>query len=203
MWGFRSFRNPEDLDKETLKLRSLNGKEDLMGNKLTWMWAVQEEQLKELDLLSVGSGLSRPDFARKVLAQGLLLEKHLQSEGMKTVAQQLQQTSGQSEPKASTPQGQKSEAPVAPTPQKNEKPTAPAGPPKIMVGNTAVIFNLPPPSSPAKSVSAPPPTSGASKPVDASEAILESPFDCLNDDYQDPDKLKTESLDEFIEALSE
>lgn len=49
-----------------------------MGSNKGWMFVVQELMVKELDLLARGSGLDRPDFMRKVVAQGILMERHLQ-----------------------------------------------------------------------------------------------------------------------------
>jgi hypothetical protein len=153
-----------------------------MGTKSkTWMWAVGSEMVSELDLLAVGSGLSRPDFARKVLAQGLLMEKYLQSEGVKAVAQQLnpQKTSKPSEPKARITLTDKSEA--QPVPQKSEKSSKFTGledcPPMLHAN-----INEDASSSPANEPAASDPAQRASKPADAPKPVLKSPFEALNDE---------------------
>lgn len=70
----------------------------LMGKP--WMFVVQEGQVQEIDLLAKGSGLERPDFTRKILAQGLMVERWLQAQGLTSLMNDA--ASKASEAKAST-----------------------------------------------------------------------------------------------------
>lgn len=160
-----------------------------------WLMSVQSEMVELVDQLAQGSGLARPDFMRKILAQGIAVERQLQAEGYRKVTADLtekseaQQTSRQqsstaaSEPKASTPHGKPS-VQVRPAqkvrkPAKTPRSTGLENVPSAL--HASIVENRS--SSPITSPAATAPSSPASTPATPVEAAVEPPYEISDNPF--------------------
>lgn len=170
------------------------------------MFSVTELMVQELDLLAKGSGLERPDFARKILAQGLMVERWL----LANVGQATGSTA--SEPKASPPPDLNGvirpvdgfAQPIKPAKVRKTKA------PKVLEDDVPEMLHeaiVGAPSSPQdeprdteRPAAAPAPSEPPVAKLEATtDEVGVNPFDFLNDDSPgcEPMKLVNESGDEL------